>query len=520
MEPIGMLRRRPLILVVAAALAQFGCAVGPDFRPPTVALPEGFAKPAVSVSPAAAGRPAQMQAVEVARWWHALGDPELDALVDRALKDNPSLEIALDRLQQARTFEVAVTGFALPRLEASAGGARGTGSDLTRGRVPGALGSADHTINSASRINEISGFDAAWDIDVFGRLRRGIEAARYDAQAAAAARDAAQVAVVCDVVRAYVDLRGLQVQLAVLRQNLEAARQLMDLVQARFDRGITNELDLTIARRQYATVEAGIAPLEAGIDAARNALAVLVGRFPEEMDKELATPGMIPAVPERIDPGLPLDLIRRRPDIREAEWDLAGATARVGIATANLFPQLAITGGSGLQGQGLGYSPASTQKIWSLGYAAAVPLLDFGVLDAFADIADLQARERLASYKLTVLRAVQDVDSSMAAFQAQQSRLSSLGEAVIASQRAMALATERYDRGLTDFLNVVDAQRQEYDLEGQYAFTQMTMAEQFVGVYRALGGGWEQYDGPPQIRTPQPAIVAMFRRLIQPGSAR
>jgi NodT family efflux transporter outer membrane factor (OMF) lipoprotein len=291
----------------------------------------------------------------------------------------------------------------------------------------------------------------------------------------------------------------------------------MDFVQARFDRGITNELDVTLARRQLASVQAELAPLNGQIEAAQYAIAVLLGRFPEEMRQELAQPAMVPQVPERIAPGGPLDLIRRRPDIRAAEWELAGATARVGIATANLFPQLSITGGVGVQGQGLGYRPTSHQSIWSLGYSAAFPLLDFGVLDAFASIADLQVHEQLLNYKQTVLRAVQEVDTAMAAFAGQQERLSRLGEAVVASQRAMLLASERYERGLTDFLNVADAQRQEYDLQGQYALAQMTLAEQFVAVYRALGGGWEQYGEPPPVRAPQPAIVAMFRRLFNPG---
>jgi len=536
-----VVRSRYFVLTTAAAiLCVSGCAVGPNYHPPTMPAPQEFLKPdlapfaadsapgtpgmaptspdAQTYKPVVPGAPAEKSAVaaEIASWWHALGDAQLDSLVDQALQANPSLEIALTRLQEARTFEVAVTGFALPRAEASAGGARGTGSDLTRGRVPGALSSADHSISSTSRIDRISGFDGAWDIDLFGRLRRQIEAAHYDAQASAAARDAVQIAVIADVVRAYVDLRGLQLQLAVLQQNVRVAKNLMDLVQARFDRGITNELDVTLARRQLASVEAQVEPLHAQVEAAQYTIAVLLGRFPEEMKQELDAPGLIPPVPEQIAAGLPLELIRRRPDIREAEWDLAGATARIGVATANLFPQLTLTAGVGTQGQGLGYKPSISQRIWSAGYSGFFPLLDFGVLDAFADIADLQAHEQLVRYKQTVQRAVQELDSSIAAFVAQQERLRFLGEAVIASQRATTLATERYERGLTDFLNVVDAQRQEYDLEGQYAFTQMTLGEQFVSVYRALGGGWEQYAGPPPIRTPQPAIVAMFRRLIHP----
>jgi len=530
-----------MLLATVAGLGLSGCAVGPNYHPPTIEVPEEFLKPEKAAPEAPAGGQAATQPMaseaagtykpmvpaaapakpaaqaEIANWWRALGDAELDSLVDRALAANPTLEIALTRLQEARTFEVAVTGFALPRVQAAAAGARGTGSDLTKGRIPGSLSSADHAISSTARINRISGFDAVWDIDLFGRLRRQIEAAQYDSQAAAAARDSVQVAVIADVVRAYVDLRGLQLQLAVLQQNARVAQNLMDLVQARFDRGITNELDVTLARRQLASVEALVEPLHAQVESAQYAIAVLLGRFPEEMVKELDSPGLIPPVPEQITPGLPLDLIRRRPDIREAEWYVAEATARIGIATANLFPQLSLSAGLGNQGQGFGYKPGSSQRIWSAGYSAIFPLLDFGTLDAFADIADLQTHEQLVRYKQTVQQAVQELDGAMAGFLAQQDRLRYLGEAVLASQRATALAAERYDRGLTDFLNVVDAQRQEYDLEGQYAFTEMTVDEQFVAVYRALGGGWEQYAGPPPIRTPQPAIVAMFRRLLHPN---
>ena len=532
-----------LLPALVVGLLLSGCAVGPDYHPPTFKVPDEYVKPAEGSRPveskpgsgpaspdissaAATGfasartAPAPVAAaVEIARWWHALGDPELDSLVERALQANPSLEIALTRLQEARTFEVVLTGYALPRLDASSGGGRGTGSDMSRSRVAGPLQSADHALSPSSRITQISGFDAVWDIDLFGKFRREIEAARYDAQAAAAARDAVQIAVIADVVRAYVDLRGLQLQLAVLQQNLRAAQDLLDLVQARFDHGITNELDLTLAQRQFSTVQAGVAPLSAQVDAAAYTIAVLLGRFPEEMRQEFAESGMVPEMPGRITPGQPLDLIRRRPDIREAEWELAGATARIGVATANLFPQLQLNAALGRESQGFGYTPASSQRIWTLGYGAIFPLLDFGTLDALVDIADLQAHELLVNYKRTVQGAVQDVDTAMVSFLAQQDRLASLGDAVAASQRAMTLATERYNRGLTDFLNVVDAQRQEYDLEGQYAFALMSLGEQFVGLYRALGGGWEQFSGPPPIRTPQPAIVAMFRRLLNPSGA-
>ncbi|PWT76210.1 MAG: RND transporter, partial [Proteobacteria bacterium] len=451
------------------------------------------------------------------QWWRALNDAELDSLVARAVQSNPNLEIALTRLQEARTFEAVVAGTALPYAEASAGAAKGTGTNLTRGRISPPLNAASNT-TGLKHITSIVGFDAAWEIDVFGRYRRELEAARYDTQAAAAARSAVLVSVVANVVRAYVDMRGMQTQLAVLGRNITTAQKSLDLVQARFNRGITNELDVTLARRELATLRSQVAPLNAQIDAAQYAIAVLLGQFPESMREELGRPELMPPVPDRIEAGLPLDLLRRRPDVIMAERQLASATAHIGVATANLYPRIALTAGAGYQSQGLGVTPPTSQFIWSAGGLALWPLLDFGTLDALVDIADLRTHESLIGYKQTILAAVQDVDTAMSNFAAQQERLRNLGDALTASQRAVELATQRYDRGLTDFLNVVDAERQQYDLEQQYAGAQMTLAEQFVTVYKGLGGGWEQYQSVPAIHQPQPAIVAAFRRAIKPDN--
>ena len=497
------------LAVLGVSLA--GCAVGPDYRKPQMKLPDGF----VSASDTQSAKGAGQDAVDPAKWWHALNDATLDSLIDRAIQANPSLEIALTRLQQARTFETVVAGQALPDLEASAGAGRGTGSDLARGRIAPPLNAASNTAG-LEHITSIVGFDAAWEIDLFGKYRREMEAARYDTQAFAAARNAVLVTVVADVVRGYMDMRGLQTQQAVLAQNMRSAQKSLDLVQARFDRGITNELDVTLARRQLATLQAQVSPLAAQISAAQYAIATLLGQFPEELVKELAKPDLIPQIPDRIDAGLPVDLIRRRPDVVEAERQLAGATARIGVATANLFPQLARTAGAGQQAQGLGVSPASNKFIWSAGAGAIWPLLDFGTLDALVNEADLRTHELLINYKQTVLRAVQEVDSAMSTYSGQQDRLRNLGEALAASQRAVSLASQRYDRGLTDYLNVVDAERQQYDLEEQYAIAQVAVGEQFVALYKGLGGGWEQYQSIPPIRQPQPAVVAAFRRLLNP----
>ncbi len=488
-----------------------GCAVGPDYHAPKMNVPDGFAAASGAPPATTSGK----AAIDLSQWWHALNDPQLESLVDRAIKANTSIEIALTRLQEARTFETVVAGHALPTLAASAGAARGTGSDLTRGRVVSPLTSASNTAG-LQHITTMYGFDAAWEIDLFGKYRREAEAAHYDTEALAAARNAVLTTVVADVVRAYLDLRGLQTQQAILRQNLQSAQKLLDLMQARFDRGITNELDVTLARRQLATLQSKVAPLASAVSSAQYAIAVLLGRFPEELAQELAQPQLIPQLPDRIDSGLPLDLIRRRPDIIEAERLLAGSTARIGVATARLFPSLVLSGSAGTQAQGLGVTPYADKFIWSAGVGAILPLLDFGTLDAQVNVADLVTHELLVNYKQTILRAVLEVDTAMNSYVAQQDRLRNLGEALAASQRALSLATQRYDRGLTDFLNVVDAEREEYDIEEQYATAQVVVGEQFVALCKGLGGGWESYQSIPPIRQPQPAVIAAFRRLLAP----
>jgi outer membrane protein TolC len=263
-----------------------------------------------------------------------------------------------------------------------------------------------------------------------------------------------------------------------------------------------------------ATLEAQAAPLDAQVRAAEYTIAVLLGVYPEDMVKELGVTAMVPSVPGAVVVGLPVELLRRRPDVQQAERELAGATARIGIATANLFPSLFVSGSLGFQRQQAPGLATTGAHIWSLGAGAAWPLLDFGQLDAQVEIADLQTRALLVNYKKTIQGAVREVDTNTGRYAAQQVSLGKLETALLASQRAVTLANERYERGLTDFLNVVDAERQEYDIEEQYAATQVAAAEEFIELYRSLGGGWENYQSLPPIHRPEPAIIAVFQRTL------
>ncbi|HEY6924274.1 MAG TPA: TolC family protein, partial [Steroidobacteraceae bacterium] len=255
-----------------------GCAVGPSYHTPDEHPPADFA--AVHGERSMTAKPSsqapQATQVDFATWWRSLKDPELDSLVTRAVAANPDVQIALDRLQAARTYELAVIGAALPDVGASGGAGRGTGRDLGRGRAAQSLVSADNTAG-LSHINVLGGFDALWQIDVFGKYRREIQAARADAQATSAARNQVLVAIIADVARAYIDMRGLQTRAAILHDADKSLEESLRIVRIRYERGITNELDVTLAARELGVLQAQIAPVEAEVSAAQYTIATLLG---------------------------------------------------------------------------------------------------------------------------------------------------------------------------------------------------------------------------------------------------
>ena len=503
------MRRLRRLAVISVCVGVSGCAVGPDYSPFSVSVPFSFV--------AAKGEKPNNRwtKADLAEWWRSFRDPELNALVARAVAANLDIEIALDRLQQARTRIVEASAAALPSSEASASKSVGTGSDLTRSRVSPPLHSAANT-SGFKQITEAGGISAGWDVDIFGKRRREIEASQYDAEAAADNREGVLVAVVADVARAYLDLRSFQARLAVARAGIEAAKKNLDLVQTRAKQGITNDLDVTLAQREFATLEATVPLIQANIDTAEYAIATLLGRYPHDIVGELSRPRPIPPFPARIAVGTPLDLLQRRPDIQEAERNVAAATARIGVATADLYPDIGVTGALGGQGGPHAKTGAPVTFIWAAGPSLYWPLLDFGTLDARVDLADLRTKEMVAVYKKTVLQAVAQVDQAVVSFRAQQERLRDLDRAIAAAKQAVGLSSARYENGLTDFLNVLDAERQLYDLQGEYVQTQQTAAEQLVGLYKALGGGWQTFQAVPSIRAPEPAVAAAVTRALAP----
>ncbi len=515
--------RRAIAAISAAAIfaAVFsGCTVGPNYQAANMDVPGDFADPAAldfpaTTQPSATG---PTRIVELATWWKSLNDPLLDSLVRKAIRGNLDLRMAGERLQEARAIETSITGSGIagigttPGVDVSAAAGRGTGTNSTKGRIAPQLNAGTNT-GGYKEITQVFGLDSAWEIDLFGRFGRVVESAQADTQAVAEARNDVLVSLIADVVRAYVDVRSYQFRLEVARRNVATQKRTFDMAQIRLKRGLANELDAARGERQYSAAIAKIAPLQAAVSSAERRVAVLLGQMPESLHRDLDGTAPLPSTPPQVATGMPVDLLRRRPDVRRVERTLAASTARIGVATADLFPRVVLTGGVGGQGQGLGQVPVLDKFIYSVGPSLYWPFLDFGRLDALVQAQDYHTRGLLLMYQKTVITAVQEVDDALSNYSAEQNRLFQLGHAVEASKRAETLATSRYNNGLTDFLNVLDAQRQLYDLEDQYAVAQSGVIFQFVALYKALGGGWEGYEAPAPPPPPMPAIFAIGAHL-------
>ena len=503
-------------LVAGALIWLAGCAVGPDYEVPVTEVPKLFGTasltPAVPNGPPG-GTPAGTASTDFVRWWLSLHDRHLNALIERAIASNPDIAIALTRVQEAREQQIVVIGAMLPTVAGSAAIATGSGTDLTKGREAQSIRAGDSTSGLKS-ISRIAGFDAGWELDLFGKYQRALEAARDDAEARIELRNAVLITVIADVARNYLDIRGLQMQLQIAKDDVTTAQRTVDLLMTRFDRGLSNELDLTLAKRQLATQQAMLPQITAQILAAESRLAVLLSTYSADVDREVQQAAKLPVLPQRLRSGVPVDLLRRRPDIRDAERELAAQIARIGIATANLFPTVALTAGFGAQGgTRQGTATPIHGPIWSFGPGAYWPLLDFGRLDALINIEEMRAHEDLVRYKKTIIAAVEEVDLAIKQYRMDLQRQRDLGAALEASHRAVNLATERYERGVTDFLNVLDAQRQDYALAEQTAIAAETVVLDYVAFYKALGGGWELYADLPPLPPAQPALLATARRI-------
>ncbi len=464
-----------LALVVAGSMV--GCKVGPDYTTPETRVPKQWSEP---LTGGETSRDASL-----AEWWKALHDPELDSLVARALNANLDLRIAQARLREARALRGLAGADLGPSLDASGMVAR----EKQSANQP-ILGDTLPAGTPLTSDVYQAGFDASWEVDFFGGNRRGVEAADAALAAAGYSLADAQVSLVAEVARNYVTARGYQQRLAIAQENLAAQRDIVTLAKSRYQQGFTSSLEPEQAATVLAQTESQVPTLEAGLQVAVHHLGVLLGRNPGDLREELTAAAAIPTVPPEVPTGLPADLVRRRPDIRVAERRLAEATARIGVAKADLYPRFSLTGSFGWESaQSVSlFSPASTA--WSLGPTFRWPIFDMSRVRANIRVQDARQEQALASYQKAVLTGFEDVENTLVIYAKEQSRNVPLREAVVSSSRALDVARQQYASGLTSFINVLDAERTVYQAQDNLVQSDQTVAQDLIALCKALGGGW------------------------------
>ena len=468
---------RSLALVVL--LLGAGCTVGPDYRPLGVAVAPAWLE---AWSNGTDARP-----VDLVRWWTEFNDPILNKLVDRAVNANLDLAVAQARIREARGQLRAIGAEYWPTLDVggSYSNIRTSENAFAAGRVAPQGGS-----NLQQDLFR-TGFDSSWEIDLFGGTRRRVEAAQAIVDAAVEDRRSVQVTLLGDVAKNYIDVRAFQRRLAITQDNLKAQQDFLDLTIVRFNAGLASDLEVAQAEGQVQTTAAQIPALESALATTVYRLDTLVGGQPGLLWNELSQPAVIPALPPKAQVGLPVELLRRRPDIRRAERQLAASTALVGAATADLYPKFSLTGAFGLQSISASDWFTGQSRFWSFGPTITWPVFDAGKIRANIEIRNAQQEQSLRLYEKSVLTGLADVESSLVSYSREQTRYRSLLEAVNSNRRALRSAQDLYLQGLVPFLNVLDAQRSVFGVEDDLAQSEANLAANLVALYKALGGGWD-----------------------------
>lgn len=461
------------VAVAAALLSSIlpACAVGPNYHAPEMKTARSFDR----LEPATyAGTGA------VAGFWQTFHDATLEKLVADALTANYDLRIAQSRVQEARALRRDATFDLAPSVTAGGGYTKTRTSNVS-------------TLPGAPRESELydAGFDAFWELDFFGGVRRGVEASNAQYGVVEAARRDTLVSVSAEVTRTYFELRGLQQQLDVARRNVANQRQTRQFAQARLDAGSGTELDTSRAQAQLSATLGSIAPLEAAVARAIHRLSVLVGREPAALREQLTPPQNLPPLPGIVPVGDPAGLLRRRPDIRIAERELAGATARVGVAVADLFPRVTFTGNAGYIAASSGGLGDGGSDAYTLAPGISWAIFDLGHVQARIGAASARKDGALLRYEQTVLQALEETENSLVTHARARDRLVHDEDALRASTTAADLARVRYENGASDFLQVLDAERTLLESEDRLARSRTEAATSLIAVYKSLGGGWE-----------------------------
>ncbi|MEA2707486.1 MAG: hypothetical protein QOF78_87 [Phycisphaerales bacterium] len=465
-------------IVILSAVLVTGCTVGPNYKPPQVRVPDRFSEPAATQPTTLA---TTQPVASPAAWWTTFGDETLNRLIDEARRSNLDLRTAEARVREARAARGIVTADYWPDVDAAGSYSR---SRTSKNTTFGSFGPRETDLWQA-------GFDAAWEVDVFGGVRRSVQAATADIQAAVADRNDVLLSLLGEVARNYVELRGFQRQIAIAEFNVKSQQDTLELTRVRLNAGLGTDLAVAQTEAQVAATQSQIPAFQTLAQQSIHRLSVLLGRPPGALMADLEPIKAVPTPPAEIPAGVPSELLRRRPDIRRAERQLAAATARIGVATADLFPHFTLTGSLGVEAtqfKGLGNSDSI---FWSVGPGVRFPIFNRGRLKSAVAVENARTEQALAQYEQTVLRSLEEVENAMVAYRKEFVRRASLARAVASSQRSVQLSQQLYQRGLTDFLNVLDAQRALYQNEDLLVQSESNVSANAVALFKALGGGWD-----------------------------
>lgn len=460
------------LVSVMVALLLNGCAVGPDYKRPTATTPDQFTQ--------AAHTEFKPNSIE-RNWWTLFQDQQLTALVEQGVKHNYDLKSARANLQEARALYLQA-GLNLAPIVTSRANyidqVRSTSALNNRAFVPRGL-----------KLYNL-GFDASWEVDIFGRVRRNIEASNDEVEAQAASLRDLNVSLIAEVARNYFELRGLQNQLAVDQKNIANQSETLNITRAKLENGRGTEQDTSSALAQLDASKAAIPALQSAIQRTIHRLSVLSGQLPGALTQQLSKPAPLPQLPKTINISTPAELLRRRPDIRVAERTLAASTARIGVATADLFPRVTFVGSIALEATSLTELGASGSDAYSLGPRITWAAFDLGRVLARMKAADAHAEADLAKYQQTVLNALEETENALVTYNQECVRRKLLTSAAQASQKAQQLAKIRYDAGIIDFQALLNADAGLLKDQNQLNQSETAVATALTGLYKALGGGW------------------------------
>ena len=488
---------RPAPVLLSAALLLGGCA--PDLpvnAPVAVAVPDRFGPEPMRGVPSRTEGNAEVDP----RWWRSFGDAELTSLVERVAAQNLDLKTAAERVIQAGAQRRIVTSQALPHVE---------GQSLTtynRGSPNGILKLIEPAPGAPLDFALFQdGLQSSWELDLFGRVKREIEVAGAEQTAAVEDRNGLVLAAVVEVAQSYLQLRGAQARIAIAERDLVIARDNIRLVQSRFDNGVATTLDLAQARAQQATVEGTLPPLRTQEAQLINAIGLLLGELPRALEGELKPMKALPRVPARVPVGVPGSLVRRRPDVREAEARLHAATAETGVAVASFYPDVTLNGQTNLQSLHLSSLFVLASNSFNVGPSVSIPIFEGGRLRGNLALRESQQREAAVAFQRTVLNAYREVDDALTAYVQAQRRRADVARAAAQNAAALRASQQRYREGLVDFLNVNSAQMQLLQSQNDVADADVQVTTDLVQLYRALGGGWETAGAVPAAPAIEPA---------------